>query len=105
MLVPVPTLMCRTLEQIRRTIYNQCLLEADQGNRRLVSCKYNCLRTCDPKFISFYIANALLEAYLGNLAAGFAFIGSNAGKADEISSVKSVFDELISDYHITKQQE
>ena len=86
-----------------RTIFNQFLSEADKGNRRPVSCKYNCIKTCDPKSTPFCIANALLEASRGNLASGFAFTGSNAGKVEEISTVRSVFRELIEGYNREKQ--
>jgi nitronate monooxygenase len=86
-----------------RTIFNQFLSEADKGKKRPASCQYNCIRTCDPKVTSFCIANALLEAYRGNLASGFAFTGSNAGRVDKISTVKNIFRELIEGYNREKQ--
>jgi nitronate monooxygenase len=88
-----------------RTIFNQFLLDANEGNKRPSSCKYNCIKTCDSKSTLYCIANALLEAYRGNLEAGFAFAGSNAGMVHKISTVKSVFNELISDYKRTKHEE
>jgi NAD(P)H-dependent flavin oxidoreductase YrpB (nitropropane dioxygenase family) len=88
-----------------RTIYNQFLHQAHEGNRRPSKCKYNCIRTCDHKTTSYCIASALLEAYRGNLKDGFAFSGSNAGKVGKISTVKRVFNELISEYKKVKRQE
>ena len=87
-----------------RTIFNQFLSEADKGKRRPASCQYNCIKTCDPKDTSFCIASALLEAYRGNLASGFAFTGSNAGLVTKISTVKNVIRELIEGYNREKQQ-
>lgn len=81
-----------------RTIFNQFLLQAHEGNRRPLNCKYNCIKTCDPKSTLYCISSALLEAYRGNLKDGFAFSGSNAGKVQNISTVKRVFNELISEY-------
>jgi nitronate monooxygenase len=88
-----------------RTIYNKFLLQAHEGNRRPVKCKYNCIKTCDSKSTLYCIASALLEAYRGNLKDGFAFSGSNAGKVRNISTVKRVFNELTSEYKKAKNEE
>ena len=82
-----------------RTIFNKFLLDAHEGIKRPSSCKYNCIKTCDYKTTLYCIASALLEAYRGNLADGFAFSGSNAGLVSKISTVKSVFQDLISGYY------
>lgn len=88
-----------------RTISNKFLKEADEGRRRPSFCKYNCIRTCDPKTTSFCIAEALLQAYKGNLTDGFAFSGSNAGLVNKMSTVKSVFNELIRDFNKAEGEE
>ncbi len=81
-----------------RTIYNSFLRETAEGKRKPGSCKYNCIRSCDPKTTSYCIADALLSAYHGNLENGFAFTGSNAGRIYQISTVREVFNELEKEY-------
>jgi NAD(P)H-dependent flavin oxidoreductase YrpB (nitropropane dioxygenase family) len=81
-----------------RTIYNQFLDDAIQGKRRPSVCKYNCIKTCDPKTTNYCIAQALLSAYKGNLRDGFVFTGTNIGKINKISTVKSIFSELAEEY-------
>ncbi len=81
-----------------RTIFNKFLHEAYEGKRRPTFCKYNCIKSCNPKTISYCIADALVEAYRGNLADGFVFSGSNAGRISEISTVSNIFSELENEY-------
>ncbi|MFB6319020.1 NAD(P)H-dependent flavin oxidoreductase [Saccharicrinis sp. FJH54] len=81
-----------------RTIGNRFLDDASAGLRRPEICKYNCIKTCNPKTTSYCIADALLAAYHGNMNDGFAFTGANAGKVDRISTVKQVFEDLISEF-------
>ncbi len=87
-----------------RTIYNQFLMESDAGKRRPSGCRYNCIRTCDPKTTEYCIADALVEAYRGNLDDGFAFSGVNAGRISKITTVKKVFEELREGYERMKEQ-
>lgn len=81
-----------------RTIGNKFLDDAKAGLKRPASCKYNCIKTCDPKTTSYCIADALLAAYRGNMNDGFAFTGSNAWKVKGITSVKHVFEDLINEF-------
>lgn len=82
-----------------RTINNTFLDEASEGKRRPKGCKHRCMVACDPKTTTFCIAEALLEAYRGNLTDGFAFTGSNAGRIDEISTVRNIFTEITEEYN------
>lgn len=82
-----------------RTINNNFLNEAYEGKRRPKGCKHRCMVACDPKTTTFCIAEALLEAYRGNLTDGFAFTGSNAGRVEGISTVKNIFTELTEEYY------
>ncbi len=84
-----------------RTIFNRFLQESGEGKRKPRTCKYRCIRTCDPKTTEYCIAQALLEAYRGNLKDGFAFTGSNAPKVSHISTVKKVFESLQSEFRKT----
>jgi len=82
-----------------RTIYNEFLHDASESKRKPTVCKHHCMNACNPKTTSFCIAEALLQAYRGDLANGFAFTGSNVGRVDKISTVKNVFTELTTEYY------
>ena len=86
-----------------RTIFNNFLHEANEGKKQPEICKYNCIKSCNPKTTSYCIAKALLEAYSGNLAEGFAFTGTSAERISEISTVKSVFENLKLEYKQAQQ--
>jgi nitronate monooxygenase len=86
-----------------RTIFNRFLQESNEGKRKPRMCKYNCIRTCDPKTTEYCIAQALLEAYKGNLKDGFAFTGSNAPKVSQVTTVKEVFEALQREYRKTAE--
>ena len=81
-----------------RTIYNGFLQEAADGQRRPKVCMHNCLRSCNPKTTLYCIADALFSAFKGNFKDGFAFVGSNAGRINKISTVKEIFTELQTEY-------
>lgn len=82
-----------------RTIFNGFLQEAKDGQRRPAICKHNCIRSCNPKTTLYCISEALLAAFKGNLKDGFAFVGSNAGRIKEITTVEAVFNELQDEYN------
>ena len=86
-----------------RTIFNRFLQETSEGKRKPPACKYHCIKTCNPKTTAYCIADALVEAYKGNLNDGFVFTGSNAGKVTRVSSVKEVFEELQEEYDQTSR--
>lgn len=81
-----------------RTIFNQFLREAIDGKRRPKFCQHNCIKSCNPKTTLYCIADALVQAYRGNLKDGFVFTGTNAGKIFEISTVSKVFAELKNEF-------
>lgn len=85
-----------------RTIFNRFLQEAKDGRRRPSVCKHNCIRSCNPKTTLYCISEALLAAFRGNLKDGFAFVGSNAGRIKEITTVEAVFNELRDEYNKAK---
>ena len=86
-----------------RTIFNQFLYEANIGKRKPLLCKYNCIKSCNPKLTPYCIADALIEAYKGNLNDGFVFCGSNAGKIKGILKVSDIFKELKKEYSIAEK--
>ncbi len=81
-----------------RSIYNTFLDEAVKGNRRPKVCRHHCIKSCDPKTTEYCIADALLQAYKGNLEDGFVFTGTNAHRIDRISTVKELVNELVLEY-------
>ncbi|MGB4305923.1 MAG: nitronate monooxygenase, partial [Coprothermobacter proteolyticus] len=58
-------------------------------------CRYNCLKTCDPKTAPYCISQALINAQKGNLDEGFAFCGENVYRVDKIVHVDELIDELV----------
>lgn len=78
-----------------RVIKSKFVDEVMRGEKTPFTCKFHCLRSCDPKTAPFCIAKALANAAKGNLDEGFVFAGSNAYKCKEIVSVKSLMNQLI----------
>jgi nitronate monooxygenase len=85
-----------------RTIFNHFLQEAADGQRRPKVCMHNCLRSCNPKTTMYCIADALFSAFKGNFKDGFAFVGSNAGRINKITTVKEIFTELETEYNLVR---
>ena len=82
-----------------RAIYNNFLIEVEQGKKFPIKCEYNCLHTCSPKESPYCIANALKQARIGNLEKGFAFAGVNAWRCDEIIPVEKLVLNLDKEYN------
>lgn len=63
------------------------------------SCSYACLKKCSYKENGerFCIVTALDRAQRGDVATGLVFCGSNAWKADRITTVQEIFDELFAE--------
>ena len=81
-----------------RALMNKFISDAADGKKRPKVCKYNCIKSCDPKTTSYCITEALFAAYKGNLDEGFVFTGSNVGKVNKITTVKKVFEDLKNEY-------
>lgn len=86
-----------------RTIFNQFLKDAMNGDRRPAICRHHCIKTCNPKTTLFCIADALISAYNGNLSTGFAFTGSNVAQVTKISKVQQVFEDIKKEYQQAKK--
>jgi NAD(P)H-dependent flavin oxidoreductase YrpB (nitropropane dioxygenase family) len=86
-----------------RAIENEFLIRAEKGLEKPKSCKYNCIKSCNPKTTNYCIADALFSAYSGNLKNGFAFTGANAHLISSISSVAEVFQQLTCEYKTEMQ--
>jgi NAD(P)H-dependent flavin oxidoreductase YrpB (nitropropane dioxygenase family) len=77
-----------------RVITNSFVEQIKQGKTVPFTCKYQCLRTCDPKAAPYCIAKALANAAQGNLDESFVFAGSNAYRCTEIVPVKKLVEQL-----------
>jgi nitronate monooxygenase len=77
-----------------RVISNDFVKSIKQGKTVPFSCKYQCLRTCDPNTAPYCIAEVLSNAADGKMDESFAFAGSNAYMCDEIVPVKVLVEKL-----------
>lgn len=78
-----------------RAVRNAFLERVQAGEMTPIRCAYNCLQPCSPKQAPYCIAEALINAQRGVLQHGFAFCGANAWRAERITSVAEVIDELV----------
>lgn len=81
-----------------RAIGNQFLEMVKQGLKVPKKCPFKCIKTCDIDKSPYCIVTALFNAYRGNMKRGYAFAGTNAFKATNITTVKEIFTELIDDF-------
>lgn len=81
-----------------RAIHNDFIAKVNQGEKKPIKCPYHCIRTCDVSTTPYCIMAALFNAYKGNMKSGYAFAGSNAYLANKISTVKEIFNELLTDF-------
>ncbi|RJQ56877.1 MAG: nitronate monooxygenase [Nitrospiraceae bacterium] len=82
-----------------RVIKSRFVEYIQEGQTKPRSCKYRCLKTCDPQTAPYCIARALTNAAEGNLEEGFVFAGSNAYRCTEIVPVKKLIEKLIQEYN------
>ncbi len=77
-----------------RVINNSFVESIKAGKTIPFICRYQCLRTCDPKKAPYCIAKVLANAAQGKLDESFAFAGSNAYRCNEIVPVKVLVEKL-----------
>jgi nitronate monooxygenase len=97
--------ICSTMDDIRiipspvglpgRAIRSPFLDKVTNGERPRVTCRYRCLRSCNPASTPYCIAKALISARDGDFEQGFAFCGANAHRINKIVSVKELMGELL----------
>lgn len=81
-----------------RSFSNKFIKDSEAGLNRPKGCKYNCIKSCNPKTTSFCISDALIAAFEGRIEDGFVFTGSNGYRIDKITSVEQIFNELTEEY-------
>ena len=77
-----------------RAIHNQFLRNLEAGALERLKCPYRCLTTCNIAEARYCIAQALVNAYQGDMDKGLVFCGQNAYRVNEIVSVKKLIAEL-----------
>lgn len=82
-----------------RAVRNQFLDKVKLGLKKPLKCPFHCIKTCDVSSSPYCIVTALYNAYKGNMKSGYAFAGSNAFLAERITTVKEVFNDLVSGFH------
>lgn len=78
-----------------RVIRNGFVDRIIRGERTPFNCEYRCLTPCEPSRSPYCIAQALINAYRGNMDGGFATCGANAWRVDRIVSVKELIAGLV----------
>ncbi|MFH1868797.1 MAG: nitronate monooxygenase family protein [Candidatus Omnitrophota bacterium] len=78
-----------------RAIKNSFIEKVMRGEKVPIRCRYQCLKTCNPKEVSYCIADALCNASIGDLDNAIVFAGKNVSKINKIVSVKELMDELV----------
>ena len=83
-----------------RAIQNKFLKGLEKVDKLKINCLYHCLTVCKVAEAKFCIAQALLNAYQGDIDHGLIFCGQNAHRIDKIVTVKKLIDELIDELQI-----
>jgi nitronate monooxygenase len=83
-----------------RVIRNRFVERLLSGEKMPFRCPYRCLATCEPDTSPYCIAQALVNAYRGDMSAGFATCGANAYRVDRIVSVRDLIQELVADCRV-----
>ena len=81
-----------------RAIFSNFIRDVREGRTQPKSCPYHCIKTCDISKSPYCIMLALFNAFKGNFNSGYAFAGSNAFRADRITSVKETMSSLMSEF-------
>lgn len=81
-----------------RAIVNEFLRSAALGEKHPQSCPFHCITSCKQKESPYCISSALISAYRGKLGGGFAFVGANGWRVEEIVPVKTLFRTLAEEY-------
>lgn len=87
-----------------RVIRNRFVDRLLAGEKMDFKCRYRCLTPCNPKETQYCVADALVNAYRGNMDRGFATCGANAGRVDKIVPVRELIDELVRESSLELQK-
>jgi nitronate monooxygenase len=85
-----------------RAIISNFITKVRDGKKQPKACPFKCIKTCDISKSPYCIIVALINAFKGNFENGYAFAGSNAFRATNITTVKELFLSLKKEYTATK---
>ncbi|MGB8951678.1 MAG: nitronate monooxygenase family protein [Candidatus Aminicenantales bacterium] len=80
-----------------RAIRNKFLKDLEGKEKHGIQCFYRCLSTCNIQEAKYCIAQALVNAYLGDIDHGLIFCGQNAHRIHKIVTVKELISELLAE--------
>ncbi len=80
-----------------RAIRNEFLEELERREDYKVKCPYRCLTVCKTDKAQYCIADVLVKSFFGDVENGLIFAGRNAFRVNEITTVKGLIDELLSE--------
>ena len=80
-----------------RAVRNEFLKNLEKVDKLRINCLYHCLTVCKVAEAKFCIAQALVNAYKGDIDHGLVFCGQNAHRIDKIVTVKELIAELLSE--------
>lgn len=83
-----------------RAIQNEFLAQAKAGRKHPKVCARHCITTCKEEASPYCISSALLNAVHGRLEEGFAFIGANGYRIEQITTVPELIQELADGYRL-----
>ena len=83
---------------VGRAIHCSFLEKVKAGIKQPKACPFNCIKTCDISRSPYCIVTALYNAFKGNFENGYAFAGSNAWRANKITSVRETITELMNEW-------
>ncbi|HEY5571245.1 MAG TPA: nitronate monooxygenase [Bacteroidales bacterium] len=78
-----------------RAIFNKFIQRVRDGVTQPKSCPFHCIKTCDISKSPYCIMLALYNAFKGNMENGYAFCGSNAYRAQKLTTVKEIISTLM----------
>lgn len=86
-----------------RAIRNPFLRHLEEGGRHRIRCHYKCLTACKIDKAKYCIADALVKAYFGDVDDGLIFCGQNAYRVKRMTTVKELFNELVSELEAAEE--
>ena len=81
-----------------RAIFSEFLQKVKEGRKQPKYCPFHCIKTCDISKSPYCIMLALYNAFKGNFRHGYAFAGSNAFRAEKITTVKETIQTLMQEW-------
>ncbi|HEX2976756.1 MAG TPA: nitronate monooxygenase, partial [Bacteroidales bacterium] len=88
-----------------RAISSNFIQKVSEGKKQPKKCPFKCIRTCDIDKSPYCIIIALFNALKGNFENGFAFAGTNAPRATRLSSVREIFQNLKTEYQLSREKD